>query len=114
MMRLMMLTSMLPPEIIESTFLPSRCTFFVTSAASGTGVLRREEVGGALALRLRSSSAMIAFWATLRGRTRRLAWLGSRSLGATLFADRAMERWNDMRKRAAEKKKLEDELKKIG
>jgi tetratricopeptide (TPR) repeat protein len=29
-------------------------------------------------------------------------------------ADRAMERWNDMRKRAAEKKKLEDELKKIG
>jgi tetratricopeptide (TPR) repeat protein len=27
-------------------------------------------------------------------------------------ADRAMERWNDMRKRAAEKKKLEDELKK--
>jgi tetratricopeptide (TPR) repeat protein len=29
-------------------------------------------------------------------------------------ADRAMERWNDMRKRAAEKKKLEDELKKVG
>lgn len=29
-------------------------------------------------------------------------------------ADRAMERWNEMRKRAAEKKKLEDELKKIG
>ena len=29
-------------------------------------------------------------------------------------ADRAMERWNDMRKRAADKKKLEDELKKIG
>ena len=27
-------------------------------------------------------------------------------------ADRAMERWNDMRKRAAEKKKLEEELKK--
>jgi len=30
--------------------------------------------------------------ATLRGRARRLAWLGSRSLGATLFADRAMRR----------------------
>ncbi len=29
-------------------------------------------------------------------------------------ADRAMERWNEMRKRAAERKKLEDELKKIG
>ncbi|MBN2409390.1 MAG: tetratricopeptide repeat protein [Candidatus Aminicenantes bacterium] len=29
-------------------------------------------------------------------------------------ADRAMERWNDMRKRAAERKKLEDELKKVG
>jgi tetratricopeptide (TPR) repeat protein len=29
-------------------------------------------------------------------------------------ADRAMERWNDMRKRAAEKKKLEEELKKTG
>jgi tetratricopeptide (TPR) repeat protein len=29
-------------------------------------------------------------------------------------ADRAMERWNEMRKRAAEKKKLEDELKKLG
>jgi ABC-type Zn uptake system ZnuABC Zn-binding protein ZnuA len=27
-------------------------------------------------------------------------------------ADRAMEKWNDMRKRAAEKKKLEEELKK--
>lgn len=29
-------------------------------------------------------------------------------------ADRAMERWNDMRKRAADKKRLEDELKKVG
>ena len=29
-------------------------------------------------------------------------------------ADRAMERWNETRKRAAEKKKLEDELKKTG
>jgi tetratricopeptide (TPR) repeat protein len=29
-------------------------------------------------------------------------------------ADRAMERWNEMRKRAAERKKLEDELKKVG
>ncbi len=29
-------------------------------------------------------------------------------------ADRAMERWNEMRKRAAERKRLEDELKKVG
>jgi len=29
-------------------------------------------------------------------------------------ADRAMDRWNEMRKRAAEKKKLEEELKKTG
>jgi tetratricopeptide (TPR) repeat protein len=29
-------------------------------------------------------------------------------------ADRAMDRWNEMRKRAAERKKLEDELKKVG
>ncbi|MFZ2054556.1 MAG: tetratricopeptide repeat protein [Candidatus Aminicenantales bacterium] len=29
-------------------------------------------------------------------------------------ADRAMERWNETRKRAADKKKLEDELKKVG
>lgn len=29
-------------------------------------------------------------------------------------ADRAMDRWNEMRKRAAERKKLEDELKKTG